>query len=176
MTDRATIDGQTGDRTDISVRAMTPTDFSLVDGLLADAFSRNSSTRLMFGKVDPRSRLRILNRRMIRNRHGSGLIAEVDGTPAGALLTSDHPHCEPDGIAGFGFMLDAVRTMRFRIFTSFGLFRDAARNHPKWPHRHLTVLGVSSAFQRSGVGSALTSSVVTSTVAPTANSITSAFP
>jgi ribosomal protein S18 acetylase RimI-like enzyme len=139
----------------VSVRPLTPGDFWLADRLLADAFADNAITRMLFGSGDARDRLRVLYRRMVRNRHGSGLIAEIDGQPAGALISSDSPHCEPDGAAGIGFMLDAVRTMRCRILTTLGLFRETARNHPKWEHRHLSILGVPREFQSRGIGSAL---------------------
>ncbi len=139
----------------VTVRPMTPGDFWLADRLLANAFADNAITRMLFGQRDARERLRVLNRRMVRNRHGSGLIAEIDGQPVGALIFGDSPHCEPDGMAGLGFMFDAIRTMRWRILTSLGLFRETARNHPKWQHRHLSILGVPPEFQSRGVGSAL---------------------
>ena len=134
---------------------MSPNDFSLADHLLADAFADNVVTRMIFGRNDTRDRLITLNRRVVRNRYASGLIAEIDGHPAGALISGDTPHCEPDGTAGFGFMLDAIRTMRWRILTTLGLFKETARNHPKWAHRHLSILGVPPEFQSRGVGSAL---------------------
>ncbi|MDA1297156.1 MAG: GNAT family N-acetyltransferase [Chloroflexi bacterium] len=145
---------QPGERA-VSVRPVTPDDFSLVDRLLADAFADNAITRKMFGRGDARKRLMTLNRRVVRNRRASGLIAEIDGQPAGALISGDSPHCEPDGIAGAGLMVDAIRTMRWRFLTTLGLYRDVARNHPKWAHRHLTILGVSPELQGRGVGSAL---------------------
>ena len=134
---------------------MSPNDYPIVDDLLADAFADNAITEKIFGRGDPRSRLRTLNRRMVRNRHGSGLIAETDGEPVGALILGDSPHCEPDGFASLGFLLDAIRTMRWRILTTLGIFRETARNHSKWPHRHLSILGVPPEFQSRGVGSAL---------------------
>ena len=139
----------------VSIRPMTRDDYSLADHLLAEAFAENQITRLIFGDGDSRSRLKLINRRSVRNRHGSGLVAEVSGRAVGVLLYSDSPHCEPGGFAAIGMMVDVIRAVRWRVLSTFQLFKETERNHPKWPHRHLTILGVAPEFQSNGVGSAL---------------------
>lgn len=134
---------------------MTPQDHVLADRLLADAFSGNQITPLLVGENDVLHRLALMNRRYVRLKQGKGLIAEVDGQPAGALLFADSPHCEPGGFAGIGALVDAIRSMRLRLFRTFDLFKESARNHPEWPHRHLSLLGVATDFQSNGVGSVL---------------------
>ncbi len=139
----------------VSLRTMTSADHSLVDGVLADAFAANAFSRLLLGGGDIRSRLIRLNRRSVRQAENRGTIAEVDGRPAGALIQGQSPKCEPSGLAGLGFMVDALLAMRHRFFAAFGLFHEVSKNHPEWPHRHLTILGVLPEFQGTGVGSAL---------------------
>ncbi len=134
---------------------MTASDHSLVDSLLADAFAQNAITRLIFGNGDARSRLARLNRMAVRAKQSRGTIAEVDGWPAGAMIEADSPQCEPGGIAGLRFLLDALLATRTRFSVASGLSREAAKNHPEWPHRHLVVLGVRPEFRGAGVGSAL---------------------
>lgn len=138
-----------------TLRPMSRDDHSLVDGIFADAFMENDISRLIVGTGDIRSRLVRLNRMTVRSKENLGTIAEVDGRPAGAMIQGEAPKCEPSGLAGFRFMIDALLATRFRIATAGGLTRDVARNHPEWAHRHLTVLGVRPEFQGRGVGSAL---------------------
>jgi ribosomal protein S18 acetylase RimI-like enzyme len=51
--------------------------------------------------------------------------------------------------------IDSLRALGRRTFTTLGLFRETARNHPNWPHRHLVILGVAREYQRLGIGTAL---------------------
>lgn len=139
----------------VTLRPMNSDDHSLVDGILADAFMANDISRLIFGNGDIRSRLVRLNRTTVRGKENRGTIAEIDGNPAGAMIQAESPKCEPSGLAGFRFMIDAIVSTRFRILTAASLSNEATKNHPNWPHRHLTVLGVRPEFQGQGVGSAL---------------------
>lgn len=139
----------------VTLRPMTRDDFSLVDGILADAFAANDISRLIFGTGDIRSRVIRLNRTTVRAKESCGTIAEVDGTPAGAMIQAESPKCEPSGLAGIRFLFDALLATRLRFALAGALSREAAKYHPKEAHRHLTILGVRPEFQGRGVGSAL---------------------
>ena len=67
-------------------------------------------------------------------------------------------------------MIDALLATRFRIATAGGFSREVSKNHPEWPHRHLTVLGVRPEFQGQGVGSALLKQLCDEADAAKANS------
>jgi ribosomal protein S18 acetylase RimI-like enzyme len=132
---------------------MTPADFSAANTVLANAFAADPLSRMLFGNDDPRPGLRRINRASIRNPHGVGTLAVAGGRVVGVMLEADSPRCEPDGLAGLRFMLDAVLAMRWRFFPAMSVFRSMAKHHPAWAHRHLTVIGVLPEFQRHGVGS-----------------------
>lgn len=139
----------------ITLRPMTTDDYSLVDGIFAEAFASNEITRLIIGTRDVRSRLIRFNRTTVRGAQNRGTIATVDGRPAGAMIQAESPKCEPSGIASLRFIFDALLATRFRFALAGGISREASKNHPEWPHRHLSVLGVIPEFQGTGVGSAL---------------------
>ncbi len=160
-------DNQRG--TDITLRPMSTGDYSLVDGIFADAFTENDISRLILGNGDIRSRLVRINRMAVRSKESRGTVAEVDGQPAAAMIQAEYPKCEPSGLAGFRFMFDALIATRFRIGIAAGLSRDASKNHPEWAHRHLTVLGVRPEFQNRGIGSALLKQFCTEADAAKAN-------
>ncbi len=134
---------------------MTPNDHRNVDDLFAYAFEDNPYIRALFRDADTLRPLRLLNRTVVRGRHTNGIIAEVDGRPAGAMLFSDSPQCEPDGLDGYRFTLDAFRALRWRVVRAARIMRALGKNHPDWPHRHLSILGVLPDQQGSGIGSAL---------------------
>ncbi len=134
---------------------MTRDDYSLADAILADAFASNGISRLIFGDGDVRPRLIRMNRTIVRAKETSGTVAEVGGWPAGAMMQAEAPKCEPSGLSSFRFLFDAMLATRTRFPAAAALSREASRNHPEWPHRHLTVLGVRPEFQGKGVGSAL---------------------
>jgi ribosomal protein S18 acetylase RimI-like enzyme len=129
---------------------MTPPDYRVVDEVLAEAFSADPLSRMLFGRRNPRPGILRMNRSTVRHKHGRGRLAEVDGQIVGALLEADSPKCEPEGLLS---TVDMLRAVRFQLVSALSVFREAARAHPTWPHRHLSVLGVLPAFQRKGVGS-----------------------
>jgi ribosomal protein S18 acetylase RimI-like enzyme len=131
---------------------MAPGDFEAVDRALAEAFVADPLSKRLFGDRDPRPGLVRMNRAAVRNPHARGTVAESGGEIVAAMIEADWPKCEPDGLAGLRSAWDMALAMRWRLFSVMGLFAKVDKSHPKWEHRHLTVIGVVPAFQRRGIG------------------------
>jgi ribosomal protein S18 acetylase RimI-like enzyme len=100
--------------------------------------------------VDARSRLRrVYALELEDSARESALVAEHDGSIAGALTYSDSPVCS-SGSPG--------RTLRFmriagtRVFGAIRVFGRIERVHPGTRHRHLPSVGVVPALQGHGIG------------------------
>ncbi len=139
---------------EIELREALPHERAAAEEVLARAFLQNPSTLALWGGAQPTiADLKRLNKSLMRSPHARVYVASCASDVAGAMLVADSPRCEHSGLAGLRFLCDAAMALRWRFPQAAVLLRNAGRNHPKWPHRHLEVLGVSPEHQREGIGS-----------------------
>lgn len=140
---------------DIEVRRTLPGERPEAARVLCEAFSSSPATMEMFGSSIPvpARRMRRLYEATLSDSGGTTLVAmDRAGQIVGVLHHADAPKCEPTGLEAVRLAVAAVRSLGLRFLRAGALFRQTAKRHPQWPHRHLVVLGVPPSHQRQGIG------------------------
>ena len=126
-----------------------------VEQILEDSLRANPISRLLFGGVARPGQIVLANRWTTLSEQIKTLVYVADEKIVGVMRYADLPYCEPRGWRqAWRFLIDTVLYSRWRLPCLLFKFL-APDKHPKYPHRHLMMLGVQPEHQGKSIGSSL---------------------